>query len=99
MGHKLGLKIIAEGIETEWQLQILNRANCDFGQGYSFSDTLPPEEFAALLVFPSLHNTSNINIPSLQCIHLNKRSPWLDIVSHQRGKNLIRRDRVVNLYF
>lgn len=56
MGHKLGLKIIAEGIETERQRQILVGAGCDFGQGYLFSHAIPPEEFGALLGYPALHS-------------------------------------------
>ena len=34
MAHSLNLKVIAEGIETEEQLQILREKKCDFGQGY-----------------------------------------------------------------
>lgn len=49
MAHKLGLKVIAEGIETEQQLQLLEDAGCDFGQGYYFARPLPAEAFEALL--------------------------------------------------
>ena len=49
MGHKLGLKIIAEGIETEQQRQALLAAGCDYGQGYLFSCALPPDDFSVLL--------------------------------------------------
>jgi len=37
MAHKLGLKVIAEGIETAEQRDLLVAAGCDFGQGYFFS--------------------------------------------------------------
>lgn len=37
MGHNLGYKIVAEGIETSEQLQLLKQLNCDIGQGYLFS--------------------------------------------------------------
>lgn len=37
MAHKLGIKVIAEGLETELQKKILLEAGCDCGQGYLFS--------------------------------------------------------------
>jgi diguanylate cyclase (GGDEF)-like protein len=37
MGHKLGLTVIAEGIETEEQLKIITQMKCDMAQGYFFS--------------------------------------------------------------
>jgi diguanylate cyclase (GGDEF)-like protein len=49
MAHKLGLKVIAEGVETPAQRDFLSRAGCDYGQGYLFSRPLPPEEFEAWL--------------------------------------------------
>lgn len=49
MAHKLGLRVIAEGIETEAQRQILADAGCDYAQGYLFSRPLPSTEFEKLL--------------------------------------------------
>jgi diguanylate cyclase (GGDEF)-like protein/PAS domain S-box-containing protein len=49
MAHKLELKVIAEGVESEAQHKLLRNAGCDYAQGYLFSRPLPPEEFEALL--------------------------------------------------
>jgi EAL domain-containing protein (putative c-di-GMP-specific phosphodiesterase class I) len=50
MAHKLGLKVIAEGVETEGQRNLLAAAGCDYAQGYLFSKSVPPEEFEKLLI-------------------------------------------------
>jgi diguanylate cyclase (GGDEF)-like protein len=44
LAKNLKMRAIAEGIETETQLQILRDLNCDFAQGYLFSKPLPKEE-------------------------------------------------------
>lgn len=49
MAHKLGLKVIAEGVETEQQRRILAMAGCDYAQGFLFSKAVPSEEFEAML--------------------------------------------------
>lgn len=47
MAHKLGLKVIAEGVETELQRDLLASVACDYGQGYLFARPMPAEEFEA----------------------------------------------------
>ena len=50
MAHELGIKVIAEGIETQEQHQILIDAGCDFGQGFLFSKAVPAQAFEKLLI-------------------------------------------------
>lgn len=45
MAHKLDKKVVAEGVETQEQLDLLIAAGCDFGQGYLFSKPVDPSEF------------------------------------------------------
>jgi len=49
MGHQLGLKVIAEGIEDEIQLQYMQKLNCNEAQGYFYSPPLPAEKFISFV--------------------------------------------------
>ena len=49
MSHKLGLKVVAEGIETEAQLEFLRHHQCDTGQGYLLARPVPLSELKAIL--------------------------------------------------
>jgi diguanylate cyclase (GGDEF)-like protein len=49
MGHSLGHKVIAEGVELEEQLEALKQAGCDQYQGYLFSRARPAEHIEAML--------------------------------------------------
>jgi len=48
MAHKLNMRVVAEGVETAEQMQLLKAAGCDFAQGYYFAKPMPLE---ALLTF------------------------------------------------
>jgi EAL domain-containing protein (putative c-di-GMP-specific phosphodiesterase class I) len=50
MAHGLGLRVVAEGVETERQLTVLRSVGCDDGQGYLFGRPDSPEHITALLV-------------------------------------------------
>jgi len=49
MGHELGLHVIAEGVETDEQLDFLRLKGCDSAQGYLFSRPLPAREMVRWL--------------------------------------------------
>lgn len=49
MAHKLDLKVIAEGVETEEQRILLTQAGCDYGQGFLFSKPLSTQDFEQLI--------------------------------------------------
>jgi EAL domain-containing protein (putative c-di-GMP-specific phosphodiesterase class I) len=49
MAHKLGIRVVAEGVETEAQRAILKKIDCDFAQGYLFAKPMPADEFEVLL--------------------------------------------------
>ncbi len=52
MAHRLGLKVVAEGVETEAQRRLLAAAGCDYGQGHLFSRPLGAQAFETLLRQP-----------------------------------------------
>ena len=49
MAHTLGLKVIAEGVESALQLEMLCASGCDEYQGYYFSKAVPNKQFVELL--------------------------------------------------
>ncbi|MBI3231399.1 MAG: EAL domain-containing protein, partial [Burkholderiales bacterium] len=60
MAHKLGLKVIAEGVETEAQRDLLAHAGCDYAQGFFFSGPVAATEFEEfLLAWSKVYQGSN----------------------------------------
>jgi EAL domain-containing protein (putative c-di-GMP-specific phosphodiesterase class I) len=52
LARVLGMDVVAEGIETEDQLQLLKEMGCRFGQGYLFATPLPADKIEELLASP-----------------------------------------------
>ncbi len=50
LGHNLGLRVVAEGVESLEIFNYLKQLNCDVSQGYFHGRPMPPEQFFALLV-------------------------------------------------
>ena len=50
MGHSLGMSVVAEGVETSEQLDLLKAMGCDEVQGFLFSPAIAGDDFAALLL-------------------------------------------------
>jgi diguanylate cyclase (GGDEF)-like protein len=50
LGNQIGLAVVAEGIETSAQLEILRNLECEFGQGYLFSKPLSVQEIEAKFI-------------------------------------------------
>lgn len=49
LAHKLGLQVIAEGVETAEQRDFLHAVGCDFAQGYLYSQPVAPDRFESLV--------------------------------------------------
>jgi EAL domain-containing protein (putative c-di-GMP-specific phosphodiesterase class I) len=49
LGHNLGLRVVAEGVEDEVSLELLTSWGCDLAQGYYFSRPLPACDIGAML--------------------------------------------------
>ncbi|AGX88690.1 EAL domain-containing protein [Candidatus Symbiobacter mobilis] len=54
MAHALGLQVVAEGVETQEQLQVLEQDGCDVVQGYLYHRPMGAAEFEKLLAAPSV---------------------------------------------
>ena len=62
VGHELGLRIVAEGIENPGQQALLSQAKCDYGQGYLFSKPLKAADLADLFTRKAQRPASRLNL-------------------------------------
>jgi diguanylate cyclase (GGDEF)-like protein/PAS domain S-box-containing protein len=73
LGENLGIEVVAEGIETEAQLELLQKLGCNHGQGYLFSKPVTASEVRELLA-------GNQNVPINSAHHLlHDRRPVVEV--------------------
>src|SRR6266508_1180065 len=72
LAHGLRISVVAEGIETEAQFELLREMGCDVGQGYLFARPLPATEAGRLL---SGRRASSATRASIAAAELRRRSP------------------------
>ena len=60
MAHHLGVKVVAEGVETKGQYKLLSQIACDYYQGYLFSKPVPSECFFETFIL----NNHQVNLHS-----------------------------------
>ena len=56
MGHGLGLRVVAEGVETKGQFEYLKALGCDYAQGYLFSKPMKKKEFLVWITNRDINN-------------------------------------------
>ena len=66
MAHRLGIEVVAEGIETEQQLRLMIGIGCDYGQGFYFCRPLPVDDVEA---FVNQHDRASITGISDLALH------------------------------
>lgn len=59
MAEKLNLGILAEGVETREQVELLRKIGCDYVQGYYYAKPMPEEEFFELLAAQKKEEENN----------------------------------------
>ena len=64
MAHKLGIEVIAEGIETENQRSILQAMGCDYGQGFCLFPPLSATNFEQRILKQERMHIANHQNPS-----------------------------------
>jgi diguanylate cyclase (GGDEF)-like protein len=79
MAHNLGLRVVAEGVETKAQLKFLEKHDCDEVQGFLFSQPLPPEDVPTFLdTRASMSPAGRRRVPTMAVVALATATPTMD---------------------
>ena len=62
MAKTLGLKLVAEGVETVGQLALLTELGCEAYQGFYFSPAIPEKDYLAMLLQATSGNTTGLRV-------------------------------------
>ena len=66
MAHSLGLRVVAEGVEDEEQLELLNQHGCDDIQGYLFSKPVEADELGRIITSTNTFENTASNVYQLR---------------------------------
>jgi len=91
IAHKLGIKVIAEGVETNRQRDLLVSAGCDYIQGNLFSSAVQPEEFETLLqrvADEQVHANSSVEGEASAQVLLKEQDAADFLQPHMNGKSV-----------
>ncbi len=93
MARSLGMKVVAEGVETEGQLQFLRARGCDALQGYYFSRPLPADAFLGLMqegkCLPASHGAALAETRTLLIVDRANDSDALTRLLRQDGYQIL----------
>ena len=80
LGHNLGLRVVAEGVEDRVSLDLLASWGCDVAQGYFISHPLPAVDFRDWISAPTngtvFQPARQRDIPEAGCLVLDRRLKW-----------------------
>lgn len=79
MAHRMNLRVVAEGIETRFQMEQLREIGCDFGQGYYFSKPVPKEEYETMLKALPKEETRHIEKRTVQA----EQNPYIILIEEE----------------
>jgi diguanylate cyclase (GGDEF)-like protein/PAS domain S-box-containing protein len=84
LGHSLGMKVIAEGVETQQQMSFLLEHRCDVMQGFLFSQPLAGDDFIALLE-RAHSSTDKFSILRQLCPQIGEQVPLQSVANSNRN--------------